>query len=160
MGLPQPGDIFENYKVLKVLGLGGMGQVFLAEDIKLSRKVALKFLGSENQKMDPQTLQRFENEAKILASLNHNNIVNIYTLGSYAGISYLGMEYVPGVTLLTVIEKKSFGVTDSIKAVRQILTGLAEAHGKGILHRDIKPANLLVTEDHKVKILDLSLIHI
>ncbi len=158
MGLPQPGEIFDNYKVLKILGEGGMGQVFLAEDIKLSRKVALKFLGNgSGQKLDPKVLIRFENEAKILASLSHPNIVNIYTFGTYAGIHYLAMEYVEGVTLSRVIEKKSFGVMDSINAIKQVITGLQQAHEKGILHRDIKPANLLVGPNNQVKIVDFGI---
>ncbi len=158
MSLPQPGEIFDNYKVLKILGEGGMGQVFLAEDIKLSRKVALKFLGNgTGQKLDPKVLIRFENEAKILASLSHPNIVNIYTFGTYAGIHYLAMEYVDGVTLSRVIEKKSFGVMDSIHVIKQVITGLQQAHEKGILHRDIKPANLLVGANNQVKIVDFGI---
>lgn len=157
MGLPQPGEIFDNYKVLKILGEGGMGLVFLAEDIKLSRKVALKFLGDGSKRMDSKTLMRFENEAKILASLSHPNIVNIYTFGTYAGIHYLVMEYVKGVTLSRVIEKKSFGVMDALKAIKEIVKGLQAAHDKGILHRDIKPANLLVGDDNQIKIVDFGI---
>ncbi len=158
MNLPQPGEIFENYKVLRMLGEGGMGQVFLAEDIRLDRKVALKFLSQpDGKKIDHKLIQRFENEAKILASLNHPNIVNIYTIGLYANIRYLAMEYIEGTTLTEVIEKQSFGVTDSIQVVQQVFTGLHQTHSKGILHRDIKPANLIATPDRQIKIVDFGI---
>ncbi len=157
MSVPKIGEIVENFKILKDLGKGGMGQVYLAIDQKLSRKVALKFLGHGNQDTPPNIMARFEKEAKALATFSHPNIVNIHFFGSYKGTSYLVMEYVEGGTLADIIQVGSFGVEETIQAMKEVLLGLGEAHKKGILHRDVKPENLLLSTEGKVKIVDFGI---
>ncbi len=157
MGLPHVGQVFENYKILEALGQGGMGQVLLAEDLKLLRKVAIKFLNERSIQLDPKTITRFENEARILATLSHPNIVNIYTFGESDSLHYLTMEYVEGRTLSSIIERRTFDVKDCMEVTKQILSGLSEAHSKGILHRDVKPANILVSQEGVVKIVDFGI---
>ncbi len=157
MSVPKIGEIVENFKILKDLGKGGMGQVYLAVDQKLSRKVALKFLGHGNQDTPPSIMTRFEKEAKALATFSHPNIVNIHFFGNYKGTSYLVMEYVEGGTLADIIEVGSFGVEQTIQAMKEVLLGLGEAHKKGILHRDVKPENLLLSTEGKVKIVDFGI---
>ncbi len=157
MKIPASGEIFENFKILKDLGSGGMGQVLLAEDIQLGRKVALKFLHQGHQEISPVVFSRFEREARVLASFNHPNIVNIYSIGKFAGGAFIAMEYVEGSTVAEVIESNAFGVEQASEVIKQILMGLAEAHKKGILHRDIKPENLLLDFDNHVKIVDFGI---
>ncbi len=157
MNLPKINDQFEHYKILSTLGEGAMGQVFLAEDLKLGRKVALKFSGTDKQKSNPVLLKRFENEARTLAALNHPNIVNVFDFGHCGDLRYLAMEYVQGDTLMRIIQKKAFGIKDSLETIRQVASGVGASHQKGVLHRDIKPANILIDENKKVKLVDFGI---
>lgn len=150
------GFYFGPFKLLEVLGIGGMGRVYLAEQIRLERLVALKAIrrltGSD------ETLARFEREAKVIASLHHPNIVQALDYDRVEGVPYLVMEYVEGIDLDRYVSK--FGRVphgSAAEFIRQAALGLQHAHEHGLVHRDIKPANLLVDTTGTVKILDLGL---
>jgi serine/threonine protein kinase len=138
------------------IGQGGMGEVYLADDTTLDRKVALKFL-PEVFTDDPERMARFEREAKLLASLNHTNIAGIYGLEQDEGNRFLVLEYVEGETLRARLSKGALSLEDALALCRQIAEGLEAAHEKGVIHRDLKPANVMITTEEKVKILDFGL---
>jgi serine/threonine protein kinase len=150
------GETLGHYKVLEQLGRGGMGEVYLAEDLSLDRKVALKFL-PDVFTGDPERMARFEREAKLLASLNHPNIAAIYGLEQANGKRFLVLEYVEGETLQKRLSKGALPVEDALEVCRQIAEGLEAAHEKGVIHRDLKPANVMITAEERVKILDFGL---
>ena len=150
------GKTLSHYKVLEKLGQGGMGEVYRAEDTKLSREVAIKVLPEQFTK-DPQRLARFEREAKLLASLNHPNIAAIYGLEEAEGVRFLVLELVEGETLAEKVAKGPVPVEEALEVCRQIAEGVEAAHEKGVIHRDLKPANVKVTPEGKVKILDFGL---
>jgi serine/threonine protein kinase len=150
------GKTLGHYRVVQELGRGGMGEVYLADDISLDRKVALKFL-PDAFTGDHERMARFEREAKLLASLNHPNIAAIYGLEQAEGKRFIVMELVEGETLAQRISKGSLPVEEALGLCRQIAEGLEAAHEKGVIHRDLKPANVMITEGDKVKILDFGL---
>ena len=154
--MPEIGQTISHYRILEKLGQGGMGEVFLAHDTSLDRKVALKFL-PDIFSGDPERLARFEREAKLLASLNHPNIAMIFGLEQAAGKRFLAMELVEGETLAQQIERGPLPVDETLEVCRQIAEGLEAAHEKGVIHRDLKPANVKITPEGKVKILDFGL---
>ena len=154
--MPEIGQTISHYRIIEKLGQGGMGEVFLAHDTSLDRKVALKFL-PDLFSGDPERLARFEREAKLLASLNHPNIATIYGLEQADGKRFLAMELVEGQTLAQQIERGPMPVDESLEVCRQIAEGLEAAHERGIIHRDLKPANVKITREGKVKILDFGL---
>jgi len=133
-----------------------MGIVYLAEDLNLTRKTAIKFLAKEFTS-DNDLLARFEQEAKLTASLNHPNIVTIYEMGKHENSFYLAMEYIEGKTLHEIIQEDELQTSQVIDRAIQICEGLSRAHRAGIIHRDIKPANIMVKKDGLVKILDFGL---
>src|SRR5512136_2120834 len=139
--MPEIGQTISHYRIIKKLGRGGMGEVFLAHDTSLDRKVALKFL-PDIFSGDPEKLSRFEREAKLLASLNHPNIATIYGLEQADGKRFLAMELIEGETLAQQIEHGLLQVDDALRIGRQIAEGLEAAHEKGVLHRDLKPSNI------------------
>ena len=145
-----------HFKIVKELGAGGMGIVYLAEDVTLSRKTAIKFFSNEYTS-DKELFARFEQEAKLTASLNHPNIVTIYEMGKHENGFYLAMEYIKGKTLSEIIQQKELQISMVIHFAIQICDGLSKAHRAGIIHRDIKPANIMVKKDGIVKILDFGL---
>jgi tetratricopeptide (TPR) repeat protein/predicted Ser/Thr protein kinase len=150
-----------HYKILEKIGSGGMGEVYLAEDTKLHRPVALKFL-PRHLTEDKDARQRFEREAQAAAALNHPNIVTIHEIGEHEGQVFIAMEYVEGQTLKELIDVGArravpLPLPDIIAIATQIASGLAAAHEKGIVHRDIKPANIFITKNNVVKILDFGL---
>ncbi len=152
-----------HYRILEKIGSGGMGDVFLAEDTKLERKVALKFLPPELSR-DPDAKARFIHEAKAAAALNHPNIVTVYEIGEHEGQVFIAMEYVEGRTLkelITINRTPStvnrIPIPEVLDIATQIASGLAAAHAKGIVHRDIKPANVMLTDEGAVKIVDFGL---
>ena len=149
------GKTISHYRITEKLGQGGMGEVFLAHDTSLDRKVALKFL-PDIFSGDPERLARFEREAKLLASLNHSNIATIYGLEQADGKRFLAMELVEGETLAQRVARGPLPVEEALELCRQIAEGLEAAHEKNIIHRDLKPAKVKVTAEGKVKILDLS----
>jgi serine/threonine protein kinase/WD40 repeat protein len=150
------GKTVSHYRITEKLGQGGMGEVFLAHDTMLDRKVALKFL-PDVFSGDPERLARFEREAKLLASLNHPNIAAIHGLEAANGKRFLVLEYVDGETLAQKLDRGPLPVDESLEICRQIAEGVEAAHEKGIIHRDLKPANVKITPEGKVKVLDFGL---
>jgi serine/threonine protein kinase len=150
------GKTIAHYQVGEQLGRGGMGEVYIADDLKLNRKVALKFL-PDAFAGDPERMARFEREAKMLAALNHPTIASIYGLEQAEGKRFLVLELVEGETLAQRIGKRALPVDEALAICRQIAEGLEAAHEKGVIHRDLKPANVMITEGDKVKILDFGL---
>jgi eukaryotic-like serine/threonine-protein kinase len=145
-----------NYRIKKLLGKGGMGEVYLAEDLRLKRDVALKVLPAElNQ--NPIYLSRFRREAQSAASLHHSNICVIHDIGEIEGRSYIAMEYIEGVSLREYLAEHTLNVEEALEIAIQIAEGLEEARKKNIVHRDIKPANIMITPSKQVKILDFGL---
>ncbi len=144
------------YEIIKELGRGGMGEVYLAEDTNLKRQVAIKVL-PQPFALDQERLARFEREARVLASLNHPNIATIYGLERSDGRQLLVMELVEGETLAELLKKGPLPVEEALDVCRQIAEGLESAHDNGIIHRDLKPANIKITPDRKIKILDFGL---
>ncbi len=150
------GKTLGHYRVGEWLGRGGMGEVYVADDLNLNRKVALKFL-PEAFATDPERMARFEREARLLASLNHPNIAAIYGLEQAEGKRFLVLELVEGETLAQRISKGALAADDALAVCRQIAEGLVAAHENGVIHRDLKPANVMITEGDRVKILDFGL---
>jgi len=145
-----------HYRIIKKLGEGGMGEVYLAEDLELDRKVALKFLPPQFT-ANPDFKARFRREAKAAAALNHPNIVTIYEVGEYQNHSYIAMEYVEGESLGDLISRQRVAVGEAVDIALQICAGLGKAHRAGIVHRDIKPANILIDKEAQIKIVDFGL---
>jgi serine/threonine protein kinase/Tfp pilus assembly protein PilF len=147
---------FEHYKILKRLGKGGMGEVFLAEDKSLQRKVALKFLSPELQK-DESAHKRFLREAQTAAAIDHPYICHINEIGETEGKEFIVMEYVEGQTLKERLEQGPLTLDEAQKIALEIVEALEEAHNKGIIHRDLKPANIMLTAKGHSKVMDFGL---
>jgi serine/threonine protein kinase/tetratricopeptide (TPR) repeat protein len=150
------GTVVSHYKILDKLGEGGMGVVFKAEDFKLNRSVALKFLHPELTR-DDEARTRFIHEAQAAAALNHPHICTIYEIDEHHGQSFIAMEFVEGEGLQDRIKRGPLPIDDLLSITSQIGEGLHEAHEKGIVHRDIKPGNIMLTSRSQVKILDFGL---
>src|SRR6185436_2832190 len=151
------GQEIGRYTVLCPLGFGGMGQIYLAEDTKLKRKIALKFI-SQQFATDPQRVRRFEQEALAASALNHPNICVIHELGiTETGRHFIAMEYIQGITLRDQLSRGPLPVKQALNIAIQVATALSTAHASGIIHRDIKPENIMLRPDGYVKVLDFGL---
>ena len=150
------GKTFLHYRILSRLGAGGMGEVFVAEDLKLHRSVALKILPAAFT-LDPERRQRFEREARIVGALNHPNIVTLHSVETSDDQLFITMELVRGAVLANRIPREGMRVTEFLDLAIPMADALAAAHGSGVVHRDLKPHNVMVTEDGRIKVLDFGL---
>lgn len=150
------GQTVAHYNILEKIGSGGMGDVYLAEDIRLDRKVALKVLPPELAH-DTERRARFTREAKALAALNHPNIVTVHAVEEAGGVHFITMELVKGQTLAAMLPRKGFRLEEFFEIAIPLADALAAAHQQGIAHRDLKPANIMISEDGRVKVLDFGL---
>ena len=150
------GSALRQYRILRALGSGGMGEVYAAEDTRLHRLVALKLLPSD-MALDPERLERFEREAQAVAALNHPNVVTLYGVEQAGDVRFLAMELVEGETLGDLIPGEGLSLAKFLDLAIQLADAISAAHQRGIVHRDLKPANVMVTAEGRVKILDFGL---
>src|SRR2546426_5060770 len=141
-----------HYRIVSRIAAGSMGEVYLAQDTKLDRKVALKILPADLA-ANRDRMQRFVREAKSAAALNHPNIAHIYEIGESNSVNFIAMEFVDGHTLRERIHGERTDLRKLMKYLQQVAEGLAKAHATGIVHRDLKPDNVMVTRDGHAKIL-------
>src|SRR5437773_7695567 len=152
----QPGDMLGGYKVLDLVGCGGMGEVYRAHDTRLKREVAIKVL-PQAFAADRERLRRFEQEARAAAALNHPNIVSVHDMGTADGSPYIVAELLDGQNLGDLLRQGPVPARKALEYAIQAARGLAAAHDAGIIPRDLKPENLFITRDGQVKILDFGL---
>jgi serine/threonine protein kinase/Tol biopolymer transport system component len=150
------GNTLNHYRITKALGVGGMGEVYLAEDTRLKRAVAIKILPAALAE-DPTRRERFEREAQAIAALNHPNIVTVHSVEQSGDVLFITMEYVEGRTLADVLPKGGLPLNRLIAIASQVVDAVIAAHGRGIVHRDLKPANIMVGAGDRLKVLDFGL---
>jgi serine/threonine-protein kinase len=145
------------YRIVKKIASGGMADIYLGDDLELKRRVAVKVL-SANYAGDRNFVARFRREAQVLAGLNHPNIVDIYDWGKFNSSYYIVMEYIEGISLKELIERKGFIKPDTAAEYAiQICDALRAAHDNNLIHRDIKPQNILISQDGKIKVTDFGI---
>src|SRR5262247_4513478 len=152
----EAGTKFDRYQILSQIGKGGMGEIYLAQDTRLSRKVALKLLPSQYTQ-DPERLRRFEQEAQAASALNHPNIITIFEIGEAEGRHFIATEYIEGATLRRRMAMAKLAIGEALDIASQVVSALTAAHAAGIVHRDMKPENMMIRPDGYVKILDFGL---
>ena len=150
------GKTVSHYRVVGKLGVGGMGVVYDAEDQRLRRRVALKFLPDELAD-DPDATRRFRREARTIALLNHPQICTVYEVDEHDGRTFIAMERLEGTNLKIFMARKTLDTAEIVDIALQIARALEAAHAKGVIHRDIKPGNIFVSEERRVKVLDFGL---
>src|SRR5262249_54805089 len=150
------GTTLGRYEIRAKIGEGGMGEVYLAEDPRLHRKVALKVLPADLA-ANRDRMRRFEQEATAAAALNHPNIATVHEIGESAGVHFIAMEFIDGQTLREKIHREQTELRKLLRYLQQVAEGLAKAHAAGIVHRDLKPDNVMITRDGYAKILDFGL---
>ena len=154
---PRPGDRFEAFELERAIGVGGMGAVFLAIDTRLQREVALKILPPE-QSNDSEIVQRFYQEGRAAARLDHENIARVFTIGSDRGYHFIAFEYIEGSTLRQrVLDHGPLPIGEAINYTLQIAGALVHASERGVVHRDVKPSNIIVTPQGRAKLVDMGL---
>src|SRR6267142_151244 len=151
-----PGTRIDRYEIRSLLGKGGMGEVYLAQDTRLHRLVALKLLPAAAAANEDR-MRRFVQEAKAAAALSHPHIAQIFEIGEHNGTHFIAMEFVDGATLRAKIHDEHAELRKLLKYLQQVAEGLAKAHAAGIVHRDLKPDNIMITRDDYAKILDFGL---
>src|SRR3984893_2754235 len=151
-----PDTTLSHYRIRSKLGAGGMGEVYLAADTRLHRKVALKII-AHSVATNQDRMRRFDQEATAAAALNHPNIAHIYEIGESDGVNFIAMEFIDGVTLREKIHQERTELSKLLRFLQHAAEGLAKAHAAGIVHRDLKPDNIMITRDGHAKILDFGL---
>src|SRR5258706_1236804 len=151
-----PGASLSHYRIVSKIGAGGMGEVYLAQDTKLDRKIALKILPAALA-ANQDRMRRFTQEAKAAAALNHPNIATIHEIGLSDGVNFIAMEFIDGATLREKIHREQTDLRKLLRYLQHVAEGLAKAHAAGIVHRDLKPDNIMITRDGHAKILDFGL---
>ena len=151
-----PGQRLGPYSVVSRLGSGGMGEIYLANDTRLGRQVALKFLPPSLRK-DRERLRRFQNEARAASTLNHPNVATIYEIGEAENVVFIAMEYIEGLTLDQKISGKPLSTAEIVNIAIQVADALDDAHSHAVVHRDIKTSNIMLTRRDQVKVLDFGL---
>ncbi len=151
-----PGDVLGHYRVIAPLGAGGMGQVFLAEDARLGRKLALKVLAPQSF-ASAELVERFDREARSVSALNHPNIITMYDTGQIGGTRFIATEFIEGRTLRALLARGRLDVARSLEIAAQVAQALMAAHAAGVVHRDLKPENVMLRHDGYVKVLDFGL---
>lgn len=148
--------MLEHYRILSQIGVGGMGEVYLAEDSRLNRKVALKILPTTVAAQEDR-MKRFVQEAKAASALNHPNILTIYEIGQFDSTNFIATEYIEGQTLRTQMARTQMPLSNVLDIAIQMASALTTAHAAGIIHRDIKPDNVMIRSDGIAKVLDFGL---
>ncbi|HJZ80859.1 MAG TPA: serine/threonine-protein kinase [Pyrinomonadaceae bacterium] len=151
-----PGTCLSHYRILSKLGASGMGEVYLAEDLKLDRKVALKIL-TNAQSLEADLMQRFVLEAKAASALNHPNIITIHEIGELGNQHFIAAEFIAGETLRARLRRGPMSISEVLDAAIQIASALEAAHEAKIIHPDIKPENVMIRPDGLVKVLDFGI---
>jgi tetratricopeptide (TPR) repeat protein/TolB-like protein/predicted Ser/Thr protein kinase len=155
--LPEGCEIGRRYRIIRLLGQGGMGTVYLVHDLELGRDIALKLIRAPFT-ADPQLLERFKREIRLASEITHPNVLRVYDLGESEGTRFLTMQFIPGEDLASIIRREGPLTLDrTITIFRQICEGLAAAHDKGVLHRDLKPQNIMVDSESHVYVMDFGL---
>src|ERR1044072_8292020 len=150
------GKLIGHYEIEALLGVGGMGEVYLARDERLGRKAALKIL-PENLTADEAQLSRFKNEARTASALNHPNILTVYEIGTEGNVQFIATEFIEGVTLRAALAPGRMSAQRALEIAVQVASALAAAHDAGVVHRDIKPENIMLRPDGYVKVLDFGI---